>query len=125
MLISGVAVFAMLQLPGWLNDRLMFLLPRFEDSWRASLIMVFSYAMGAAVILAATFALHLLLRAYWIALVGMHSVYPDGIRWERLRLESNPYWRILTKCGGRMCKQNRRRNSGKAKDICRARPAWL
>ncbi len=88
LLISGVAVFAMLQLPGWLNDRLMFLLPRFEDSWRASLIMVFSYAMGAAVILAATFALHLLLRAYWIALVGMHSVYPDGIRWEHLRMGS-------------------------------------
>src|SRR5690348_9971311 len=86
LLISGVAVFAMLQLPGWLNDRLMFLLPRFEDGWRASLITVFSYAMGAAVILAATFALHLLLRAYWIALVGMHSVYPDGIRWERLRM---------------------------------------
>lgn len=86
LLISGVAVFAMLQLPGWLNDRLMFLMPRFEDGWRAALVMVFSYSMGAAVILAATFALHLLLRAYWIALVGMHSVYPDGIRWERLRM---------------------------------------
>lgn len=86
LLISGVAVFAMLQLPGWLNDRMLFLLPRFDDSWRASLILVFSYSMGAAVILAATFALHLLLRAYWIALVGMHSVYPEGIRWERLRM---------------------------------------
>jgi hypothetical protein len=86
LLISGVAVFAMLQLPGWLNERLMFLLPRFEESWRGSLVVVFSYSMGAAVILAATFALHLLLRAYWIALVGMHSVYPDGIRWERLRM---------------------------------------
>ena len=86
LLISGVAVFAMLQLPGWLNDRLLFLLPRFDESWRASLVLVFSYSMGAAVILAATFALHLLLRAYWIALVGMHSVYPDGIRWERLRM---------------------------------------
>ncbi len=86
LLVSGVAVFAMLQLPGWLNDRLMFLLPRFEEGWRGSLVMMFSYATGAAVILAATFSLHLLLRAYWIALVGMHSVYPDGIRWERLRM---------------------------------------
>ena len=51
LLISGVAVFAMLQLPGWLNDRLMFLLPRLEDSWRASLIFVSYYSMGAAVIL--------------------------------------------------------------------------
>lgn len=86
LLISGVAIFAMLQLPGWLSERLMFLLPRFEAGWRGALIMMFSYAMGAAAILAATFALHLLLRAYWIALVGMHSVYPDGIRWERLRM---------------------------------------
>ncbi|HET9817986.1 MAG TPA: hypothetical protein VFP92_02340 [Rhodanobacteraceae bacterium] len=86
LLISGVAVFAMLQLPGWLNERLLFLLPRFADSWRGSLITVFSYAMGAAVILAATFAVHLLLRAYWIALVGMYSVYPGGIRWDRLRM---------------------------------------
>lgn len=86
LLISGVAVFAMLQLPGWLNERLMFLLPRFDGNWRTSLNMVFAYSMGAAVMLAATFALHLLLRAYWIALVGMNSVYPDGIRWERLRM---------------------------------------
>jgi hypothetical protein len=30
--------------------------------------------------------LHLFLRGYWVALVGLHSVYPDGIRWERLKL---------------------------------------
>lgn len=86
LLISGIAVFAMLQLPGWLNSRLLFLLPRFDDSLRASLVLVFSYITAASVILAATFALHLILRAYWIALVGMHSVYPGGIRWERLRM---------------------------------------
>ena len=37
-------------------------------------------------ILAMTFALHLLLRAHWIALVGLHSIYPDGVRWDRLRM---------------------------------------
>ncbi|HJU26904.1 MAG TPA: hypothetical protein VJ722_09530 [Rhodanobacteraceae bacterium] len=86
LLISGVAVFAMLQLPGWLNDRLLFLLPRFDNTWNSALAIVCAYLVGAAAILAATFALHLLLRAYWIALVGMHSVYPEGIRWERLRI---------------------------------------
>jgi hypothetical protein len=86
LLISGVAVFAMLQLPGWLDDKLWFLLPRFDERWHSPLDILFAYFTSAAVILAATFATHLLLRAYWIALVGMHSVYPDGIRWERLRL---------------------------------------
>jgi hypothetical protein len=86
LLISGVAVFAMMQLPGWLTGLELYLRPRFDEGWRGALSILFAYLVSAAVILAATFALHLLLRAYWIALVGMHSVYPDGIRWERLRI---------------------------------------
>jgi hypothetical protein len=86
LLISGVAVFAMLQLPGWLDDRYFALLPRFDDGWHTPLFMTYVYLKGAAVLLAITFALHLLLRAQWIAQVGMHSVFPDGIRWERLRI---------------------------------------
>ncbi|HET7610643.1 MAG TPA: hypothetical protein VFK29_02530 [Rhodanobacteraceae bacterium] len=86
LLISGVAVFAMMQLPGWLIGLGLYLRPRFDEGWRGALFTLSAYLVGAAVILAATFALHLLLRAYWIALVGMHSVYPDGIRWERLRI---------------------------------------
>ena len=37
-------------------------------------------------VLAVTFALHLLLRAQWIALVGMDSVYPQGVRLDKLRM---------------------------------------
>lgn len=86
LLISGVAVFAMLQLPGWLDDRWFALAPRLDATWSGSLVPVYIYAKAASLILAATFVLHLLLRARWIAQVGMHSVHPDGIRWERLRL---------------------------------------
>ncbi|MEO6384853.1 MAG: hypothetical protein ABIO30_10400 [Thermomonas sp.] len=86
LLISGVAVFAMLQLPGLLDDVLLRLLPRFESEWREPLKLMYMYVKSTAVILAGTFSLHLLLRAQWIALVGMHSVFPDGVRWERLRM---------------------------------------
>lgn len=86
LLISGVAVFAMLQLPGLLDDALFRLHPRFGEDARQVLLLAYVYAKGMALILAATFALHLLLRARWIALVGVHSVYPDGIRWEKLRM---------------------------------------
>jgi hypothetical protein len=86
LLISGVAVFAMLQLPGWLDDAMFSLRPRLDDSLQMLLMMVYVYAKGAVLILALTFVLHLLLRARWIALVGLHSVYPDGIRWEKLRI---------------------------------------
>jgi hypothetical protein len=86
LLISGVAVFAMLQLPGWLDDRMFALEPRFDGDWRIVLTILYFYAKSAAVVLATTFAVHLLLRAQWIALVGVHSVHPQGIRLDRLKM---------------------------------------
>lgn len=94
LLISGVAVFAMLQLPGWLDDRFFSVQPRLDTKWYQLALLVYFYSKSVAVILAATFASHLLLRARWIALVGMHSVYPGGVRWEKLRM--GPVQRELT-----------------------------
>jgi hypothetical protein len=85
LLISGVAVFAMLQLPGWLDDAIFALRPRFQD-WAGILDILYLYSKSAAVMLAATFVVHLVLRARWIAMVGMHSIHPDGIRWDELSL---------------------------------------
>lgn len=86
LLISGIAVFAMLQLPGWLDTGLFALAPRIERSLASALLVMHTYLKAAALILATTFSIHLLLRAQWIALVGAYSVFPDGVRWERLRL---------------------------------------
>ncbi|HEY0310422.1 MAG TPA: hypothetical protein VGC43_04750, partial [Luteimonas sp.] len=86
LLISGVAVFAMLQLAGVLDDALFALRPRFDPVWRQPMVVMHMYFKATTVILALTFAIHLLLRAQWIALVGMHSIYPDGVRWDRLRM---------------------------------------
>ncbi len=86
LLISGVAVFAMLQLPGWLDDRMFALEPRMGADWRMVLVLSYIYAKSAVVVLAATFVLHLMLRAVWIALVGIHSVFPDGIRLDRMKM---------------------------------------
>lgn len=86
LLISGVAVFAMLQLPGWLDDRMFALEPRFDGDWWIVLTLLYFYAKSAAVVLATTFAVHLFLRAQWIALIGVHSVHPQGIRLDRLKM---------------------------------------
>ena len=86
LLISGVAVFAMLQLPGWLDDLIFAWRPRFEPQAGELLGLLYIYAKGAALILATTFVLHLLLRAHWIALVGLHSIHPRGVDWDRLEL---------------------------------------
>ncbi|QIL20768.1 hypothetical protein [Thermomonas sp. HDW16] len=86
LLISGIAVFAMLQLPSLLDNVMFALEPRLDNDWQQPLVLAYLYGKGMAVILAITFVLHLLLRARWIALVGMYSVYPDGIRWDKLRI---------------------------------------
>jgi len=86
LLISGVAVFAMLQLPGWLKDSFFDMAPRFDATWEQPINFGYMIAMMASLILASTFVLHLLLRAHWIALVGLNSVHPDGVRWDVLGL---------------------------------------
>ncbi len=35
--------------------------------------------------LIATFVLHLASRGYWVGLVGLHSVFPNGVRWDQLK----------------------------------------
>lgn len=86
LLISGIAVFAMLQLPGLLDDAIFAWRPRFSAEWSMPLVTVYLYAKSAAVVLAGTFVVHLVLRARWIALVGMLSVHPAGVDWDKLRM---------------------------------------
>lgn len=86
LLVSGIAVFAMIQLPGLLDDAVFALRPRFDAIWNSLLLLLYVYGKGAAVLLAATFTIHLLLRARWIALAGMHAIYPEGVDWSRLRM---------------------------------------
>lgn len=86
LLVSGIAVFAMLQLPGLLDDAIFALRPRFDAGWTSLLVLLYVYGKGAAVLLAATFTIHLLLRARWVALAGMHAIYPRGVDWDRLRV---------------------------------------
>lgn len=86
LLISGVAVFAMLQLPGLLDDLVFAWRPRFDATAGELVWLLYIYTKSAALILAATFVIHLLLRAHWIALVGLHSIHPRGVDWNRMDL---------------------------------------
>ena len=87
MLLSGATVFGLVALPSQL-DRLFFPLMNGTGSGAVVQLLLagWLYAKFAATTLVVTFALHLALRGYWIALVGLDSVYPGGIRWERLRM---------------------------------------
>lgn len=86
LLVSGIAIFAMIQLAGVMDDAIFRLRPRFSPDWTSLLVLLYVYGKGAAVLLAATFAIHLLLRARWIALAGMHAIRPQGVDWSRMKL---------------------------------------
>ncbi len=86
LLISGVTVFALLQLPGAMDHAYLGLLPKLDQDWDTLCRLLFTYSKMGVLILSAAFVLHLTLRAYWIALVGMNSIYPDGVNWDRLKV---------------------------------------
>lgn len=85
MLLSGATVFALVQLAGALPAWGLYLLPRLADPWLELGRLMMLYGHSAVVLLCLAFLLHLLMRGYWVALVGMHSVFPGGLKLEKLR----------------------------------------
>jgi hypothetical protein len=82
LLISGALVFSLFQL-----------IPPLEVAfvkWIASVpanrepVVIYSFVYGKLVLftLIGTFVLHIAARAGWVALVGVHTIYPQGPRWE-------------------------------------------
>lgn len=79
LIISGAALFGSLQLPGILENFQHYLLLNYE---RASLQLWFfatSYWVLFVYGLIFLFVFHFIVRALWIGLVGLNSIYPDGI----------------------------------------------
>ena len=86
LLLSGATVFGLLQLPRQLDLHLFDILGRLPEDLGAFALIAWAYSKTAVLVVIATFLLHLVLRGFWIALVGLDSVYPGGIRWERLKM---------------------------------------
>ena len=92
LLISGATVFGLLQLPA-LIDRFMFNMNNGSAMEIAGLVMaLWIYLKFALLTLICTFVAHLALRGHWVALVGLHSVYPEGIRWDKLNKRMGPHY---------------------------------
>ena len=86
LLVSAASVFTLVQLPGWFDQAYLAARPRLDGTWDVLFRILYTYAKIGVLLLAVAFALHLAMRAYWVALVGMDSIYPGGVRWDRLRL---------------------------------------
>lgn len=88
LIISGAAIFLANYLPDAVDNLLKYYLQNWvmdEDFTKISLpLLVHSYMKVVAWVLIGTFVVHFVMRAFWAGLVGLHAVYPDGIRYENL-----------------------------------------
>ncbi len=86
-LISGAVIFALLNLPGLMDEmfdstvlhisRNLFMVP-----W-----MLYYFGKLVSYTLIVTFFMHMISRAFWVGLVGLDSVFPSGVKWEKLKFK--------------------------------------
>lgn len=84
LLISGAVVFALMQVPEVLDRKFMQIMAHFSGWSRTGLFLGYIYLGAIVYILIFSFLLHLTMRAYWVGLIGLDSVFPLGVRWEKV-----------------------------------------
>lgn len=85
LLLSGATVFALWQIAGAMAPFAAYLLPRLAPQFASIGGVIYIYLASGVIMIGLAFVIHLILRAYWVAMVGMHSVFPEGLRLDRLR----------------------------------------
>jgi len=93
LLISGAAAYASLSLPDlfksvFLTYQSEYMIgSSFLDLYFPALIYAVFASIGQIMIL--TFVLHFSMRAFWVGMVGLLSVYPEGIRFDEIKYVNN------------------------------------
>ncbi len=95
LLLSAGMVFGLMQAPSGLDD----IFDRLRPVLRPSLLEIlwFFHIYGKVLVFAlvSTFLVHLAARGVWTAVLGLRSVFPDGVRWDKLR--NGPNYIAVTK----------------------------
>ena len=86
LLVSGATIVGLLQIPALLDHLYFRVVNLSPQDYYSLLTPLWTYSKVTVVTLVLTFLAHLCLRGYWVALVGMNSVYPGGVRWDKLGL---------------------------------------
>lgn len=84
LLISGALVFSLFSLRQPLEDYFAGSLPVATKVVEPLVVYSYVYSKLVLFVLLITFVLHLTARARWVALVGVHSIYPKGPNWDNL-----------------------------------------
>ncbi len=85
LLISGALLFSLIQVPSYLSAVVDGLIPRLNESQFMIVFFTSFYVKLMVMTLIASFGLHLVARAYWVGLIGLDSVYPEGVDWSRIK----------------------------------------
>lgn len=88
LLISGAAIFSTSFLPDLTEQAINYYYENYLSSNdfidEGIPTLAFSFAKAATYLLIFTFVLHFILRAFWVGLVGLRAVFPEGIKFENL-----------------------------------------
>jgi hypothetical protein len=84
LIISGLTTVALFTLPGWLFEFFSSVYTHHSQMTSQALDILLVILPGLFYALGTCFAVHLMIRAYWAGLVGLRSVFPDGIDWDRV-----------------------------------------
>ncbi|MEN1729358.1 MAG: hypothetical protein AAGJ52_13045 [Pseudomonadota bacterium] len=83
LIISGLTTVALFTLPGLLFDTLMDI----HSHQTVIMVMGANIALmlvpGLFYVLGCCFAIHLMIRAYWAGLIGLRTVFPQGVNWDK------------------------------------------
>lgn len=91
LLISGAVVFSLLQIPGQVDAWFHGVEPHLAGRANFGVFMLYTYVKLILYTLIACFVLHLAVRAYWVGLIGLESVFPQGVRWD-----NSSYGQVMT-----------------------------
>lgn len=96
LLISGLAIFATSQLPeyimkGWYYYDFNL---KVSDSFIDEMIpiLITSAVISAIEILYFAFIIHFVIRAFWVGMIGLNSVFPKGIQYQKLQVSE--YYKV-------------------------------
>ena len=85
LIIAGALLFGLLTVPGRIDAWYASVRPHVAGDLHLAYFLGYYYLMLIAYTLIATFCVHIGARAYWVGLMGLQSVYPEGPDWARVR----------------------------------------
>ncbi len=83
LIISSLTIFALFSMPGWLFDKIGDIYMHLSTSLAIVVNVGATLLAGTCYGLGACFIVHLAARAYWVGLIGLRTVFPDGINWSK------------------------------------------